>query len=197
MLPCLTLDLIVASLLVACDITIHLIHTDTDLLNTKQIDQACMLPCLTLDLACFMIALGDGSRKIAIAWHHDQGAICLRSTSDHILDEITMAWSIDNGVVPLFGVELLGSAGNGHTTLALFLLAIHVECKSEGTFAQALSFLLQLLQLTLGKATQFEDQPASCCTLAAVDMTQMTMERCSFSELAVIATESRNERSER
>merc|ERR1719451_122651 len=92
-------DLIVTSLLVARNITVHLVDTNTDLLDTQQVDQARMLSCLALDLTCFVVALRDSSREITITWHHDQGAISLRSTGDHILNEVSMTWSINDVIV--------------------------------------------------------------------------------------------------
>merc|ERR1740130_1175773 len=81
-----------------------------------------------------------------------------------------MARSINDGVVPLFCVELLCGTGNGHTALALLLLAIHVESKSERALAQSLCFLLQLLRFTLWKSTKLEDKSSCGGALAAVDM---------------------------
>jgi hypothetical protein len=77
---------------------------------------------------------------------------------------------INDGVVPLVGEELLGGAGNGHTTLALLLLPVHVEGKGEGLLAQGSSLLLELLQLTLRDTTQLKEQAASCGGLAGIDM---------------------------
>merc|ERR1719263_2545185 len=81
-----------------------------------------------------------------------------------------MAWGINDGVVPLLGVELLGGAGNGHTTLALLLLTIHVEGECEGSLAETLGLSLELLQLTLRNATKLEDQTASGGRLTTVDV---------------------------
>lgn len=71
-------------------------------------------------------------------------------------------WGIDDGVMVLLSEELLGGAGNGHTTGALLLLGVHVEGEGEGGLAQAGGLLLQLLQLTLGDAAQLEDEAAGC-----------------------------------
>ena len=73
-----------------------------------------------------------------ISWDHDQGAVSLRRTSDHVLDEVTTAWCINAGEVPLLCVELLGGAHDAHATLTLLLLAVHVEgkCKSPCPSAQ-------------------------------------------------------------
>ena len=80
------------------------------------------------------------------------------------------AWCINDCVVPLLSIELLGCARNGHTAFALLFLPIHVEGECERAFAQTLSFFLQLLELTLWQATQLEDKPASGSALATIDM---------------------------
>ncbi len=81
-----------------------------------------------------------------------------------------MAWGIDDGVVPRGSEKLLGGAGDGHTTLTLLLLPIHVECKGERRFAETVGLFLELLQLTLGDATKLENQATSGGRLARVDM---------------------------
>ncbi len=68
-----------------------------------------------------------------------------------------MARGIDDGVVPLVGEELLGGAGDGHTTLTLLLLPVHVEGESEGGLAKVGGLLLQLLELTLGDTCEEEE----------------------------------------
>ena len=57
-------NLIVVSLLVACDVTVHLVHTDAKLLDTGQVDQMGTLTCLALDLTSFVIAPGDCSGEL-------------------------------------------------------------------------------------------------------------------------------------
>ena len=69
-----------------------------------------MLASLALDLTCLMIALGNGCGEVTINWDHDQGEVSLRRLSDHVLDEVTMAWCVNDGDVPLLCVELLGGA---------------------------------------------------------------------------------------
>jgi hypothetical protein len=61
-----------------------------------------------------------------------------------------VSWSIDDGVVPLVGEELLGGARDGHSALTLLLLPVHVEGESEGGLAKVGSLFLQLLELTFG-----------------------------------------------
>merc|ERR1719231_1985500 len=130
-----------------------------------------MLPGLALNLTSLVVAPGNGSGKVTIGRHHDKCDISLRGTCDHVLDEVTMSWGINNGVMPLLSEELLCGACDCHTTLALLLLAIHVEGEGEGSFAKALSLLLELLKLTLRDTTQLKEQAACGCALSTIDMT--------------------------
>lgn len=81
-----------------------------------------------------------------------------------------MTGGINDRVVPLVCEELLGGAGDGHTTLTLLLLPVHVEGKGEGLLAQGSSLLLELLKLTLRDTTQLEQQTSSGGGLAGVNM---------------------------
>jgi hypothetical protein len=51
----------------------------------------------------------------------EHSAICLRGSSDHVLDEITMSWGVNDSAVVLRGLELPESDIDGDTTLALGL----------------------------------------------------------------------------
>ncbi len=66
---------------------------------------------------------------------------------------------INDGVVPLLCEELLGCAGDGHTTLTLLLLPVHIEGKGKGLLAQGSGLLLELRAWQSTNNTQL-------CTLA-------------------------------
>merc|ERR1740123_2698929 len=163
-------NLVVSSLLVGRGIAIHLVHADCDLLHTKQVDETGVLASLALDLAGLMVALSNRRREIPVGGDHDERHVCLRSPGDHVLDEVAVARRVNNGIMPLLGVELLRGARNGHSALALLLLPVHIESESKGTFAQALGLGLQFLQLALREPTELEDETACRGALAAVDM---------------------------
>lgn len=81
-----------------------------------------------------------------------------------------LTWRINDGVVPILSEELLGCAGNCHTTLTLLLSAVHVEGESERRLAKGGGLLLQLVQLTFRDTAQLEEQTTSSGRLARVDM---------------------------
>merc|ERR1711874_845823 len=101
--------------------------------------------------------------------HHNECHISLRCTRNHVFDEVAVPGSIDYCVMPFLSVELLCCACNRYTTLTLLLLTVHVKSKRKRTLAQTLSFLLQLIELTLRKPSELENEPTSCSALAAVD----------------------------
>mmetsp|Transcript_81691 Transcript_81691/g.218669 ORF Transcript_81691/g.218669 Transcript_81691/m.218669 type:complete len:492 (+) Transcript_81691:45-1520(+) len=169
--PHLVGDLIVSSLLVPRQIAIHLVHSDDDLLHSQQVDQAGVLPGLSLDLSSLVVALLDSNDEVTIGRNHDQGHVGLRSSGNHVLDEIAVARGVNDSVVPLLGVEFLRGAGDSHTALTLLLLPIHEESEGEAALSQSIGLLAKLVQLTLRKTTQLEQQMACRCGLARIDMT--------------------------
>mmetsp|Transcript_109503 Transcript_109503/g.339918 ORF Transcript_109503/g.339918 Transcript_109503/m.339918 type:complete len:261 (+) Transcript_109503:586-1368(+) len=124
-------NLVVSRLLVCRCVAVHFVHADADLFHAKQVDEPGMLPRLALDFPGLVVALGNCSREVSVCGNHDECDISLGCTSDHVLDEIAVAGCVNDGVMPLLGVELLRGARDGHTTLALLLLAVHVEGKRK------------------------------------------------------------------
>ena len=60
-------------------------------------------------------------------------AIGLRSSSDHVLDEIPVSWSINDGDIVLRGFELPESDINGNSTLTFGLQFVKNPCVLEGS----------------------------------------------------------------
>mmetsp|Transcript_45250 Transcript_45250/g.75478 ORF Transcript_45250/g.75478 Transcript_45250/m.75478 type:complete len:492 (+) Transcript_45250:209-1684(+) len=164
-------DLLVTLLLVPSDIAVHLVNTDQELLDTQQVDQARVLAGLALHLTSLVVTLLDGGGEVSVGGNHEEGDVRLGGTGDHVLDEIAMSGGVNDGVMPTFRVELLGGAGDGHTTLALLLLPVHVEGESERRLAEGISLSLQLLDLTLGDTTELENQAPGGGRLTGVDVT--------------------------
>jgi hypothetical protein len=163
-------DFHVPSLLVAGNIGIHLVDTNDELLHTQQVNETGMLAGLSLDLSSLVVTLLDGGGEVTVGRNHEQAHISLSGTGNHVLDEITMTRGIDDGVMPFVGEEFLGGASDGHTTLTLLLLAIHIESEGERRLAQSIGFFLELLNFTLGNATKLENQTSSGGGLAGIDM---------------------------
>jgi hypothetical protein len=66
-----------AAHLVAGGVRVHLVHAHDELLDAQQVDEACVLAGLALDLAGLVVALLDGGSEVAIGGHHQQAAVGL------------------------------------------------------------------------------------------------------------------------
>ena len=130
-----------------------------------------MLAGLALDLTGLVVALLDGGGEVTVGGDHEEGDVSLGGAGNHVLDEVTVTGGVDDGVVPVVGEELLGGAGDGHTTLALLLLPVHVEGEGEGGLAEGIGLRAELLDLTLGDASELEDETAGGGRLTGVDVT--------------------------
>jgi hypothetical protein len=163
-------NLVVTGLSVLGDIGVHLVDANDQLLNTEQVQETGVLTGLTLDLTCLSITLGKGSGEVTISGNHDDSDISLRGTGDHVLHEISVAGGINDGVVEVGGVELLGGALDSDTTLTLLLGGVQEEGKGERSLTHLVSKLLHLLQLTLGDTTELVHQVTSGGGLAGIDV---------------------------
>jgi len=93
---------------------VHLVDGDDELLDTESVGEESVFTSLTI--------LGDTSLELTSTSGNDEnGTISLGSTSDHVLDEITMTRGINDGDIVLRSLELPESNINGDTTLTLGL----------------------------------------------------------------------------
>lgn len=130
-----------------------------------------MLTSLTLFDSKLGIGLGDGGLETTLLGGHEKHAhISGGGSGDHVLNVILVAGSVDNGVVVLFGEELLGVALNGHTTLTLLLTGVEVVRKAEGRLPLLFGHGLELVHLSLGDASLLEDKVATGGGLAGIDV---------------------------
>ena len=108
---------------------VHLVEGNNELLDTKGVGKQSVLAGLAI--------LGDTSLELTSAGGNDEdGAISLGSTSDHVLDEISVTWGIDDGDVVLWSLELPESDIDGDTTLTLGLKFVKNPCVLEGTLSE-------------------------------------------------------------
>lgn len=113
---------------------VHLIDGDDKLLDAEGVSKKSMLTGLAI--------LGDTSFELTPTGGNDEdGTICLRSTSYHVLDEITMAWGIDNGDEVFWSFEFPESDIDGDTALAFGLQLV----KHPGIFERAFARLSRFL----------------------------------------------------
>ena len=133
---------------------VHLVDGDDELLDTEGVGEQSVLTSLTI--------LGDTSLELTSTSGNDEnGAVGLRGTSDHVLDEVTVTRGVDHGNVVSWGFELPESNVDGDTTLTLGLQLVKNPRILEGTLSELGSFLLELLDGTLVNTTALVDQV--CC----------------------------------
>merc|ERR1719449_310349 len=105
----LLLDLLKPGLAVGRLGGVHLVTGNNELLDTKGVGKQSMFSGLTV--------LGDTSLKLSSSRGNDQDTtVSLRCSSDHVLDEITMSRSINDGHIVLGGLKLPQSNVNGDTS---------------------------------------------------------------------------------
>ena len=81
-----------------------------------------------------LTVLGDTGLELTNTSGDDEdGTIGLRGTSDHVLDEITVAGSVNDSDIELVGLEFPQSNIDGDTTLTLGLEFVQNPGVLEGT----------------------------------------------------------------
>ena len=88
---------------------------------------------------------GDTGFEFTSTGSDDQDtAISLGGSSDHVLDEISVSGSVNDGDVELGGLELPESDVDGDTTLALGLQLVQNPGVLEGSLAHLKMFLTEV-----------------------------------------------------
>ncbi|KRX39039.1 hypothetical protein T06_4045, partial [Trichinella sp. T6] len=142
---------------------VHLVDSNDELLHTESESQQGVLTGLAV--------LGDTSLKLTNASSDDQhGAVSLRGTSDHVLDEVSVSRGINDGHVVLDGLKLPQSDVDGDTTLTLGLQFVQHPGVLEGALAHLRGFLLELLDGSLVDSSALVDEVTGGGGLAGVNM---------------------------
>jgi len=142
---------------------VHLVDGDDELLDTQGVGEQSVLTSLAI--------LGDTSLELTSTGGDDENsAIGLGGTSDHVLDEVTMAGGINDGDIVLGGLELPEGDIDGDTTLTLGLELVKNPRILEGTLAELSGFLLELLNGTAIDTTALVDEMTGSRRLAGVDV---------------------------
>ena len=105
------------------------------------------------------IGLGNRCLESTLFRRHKKKTNISSSRSrNHILDVILMSRCVDNGIMILFGEELLGVTLNGNSTLTLFLTGVEVVGETEGRLAFLFRGGLEFVHFTLRDPALLEDQ---------------------------------------
>jgi hypothetical protein len=103
---------------------VHLVASNDELPDTEGEGEEGVLAGLAV--------LGDTSLELADTGGDDEdGAVGLRGTGDHVLDEVTVTRSVNDGDLVLGGLELPKSNVDGDTTLTLGLEFVKNPCVLE------------------------------------------------------------------
>jgi hypothetical protein len=143
---------------------VHLVDGDNELSDTEGVGEQSVLTSLAI--------LGDTSLELtSTGSDNENSAVSLGSTSDHVLDEVTVTGSVNDGDVVLGGLELPEGDINGDTTLTLGLELVKDPSVLEGRLAELGGLLLELLDGTLVDTTALVDQVTGSGRLSRVDVT--------------------------
>ena len=113
---------------------VHLVKSDDELLNTEGESKQSVLTGLAI--------LGDTSLELTSTSGNDEhGAVGLGGTSDHVLDEVTVTRSVDDGDIVLGSLELPEGNVDRDTTLTLGFELVEHPRVLEGALAQLGGFL--------------------------------------------------------
>lgn len=122
------LDFGVTSLGVVDLWVVHLVDAEDDGLDTQGVGKGGVLTGLAFaGDACFELTSASGD--------DEDSDIGLGSAGDHVLDEVSVAWGIDDGDDELLGLELPESDVDGDTTLTLVLQLVEDPRILEGALA--------------------------------------------------------------
>lgn len=151
---------------------VHLVDSDKNLFDTKEVQETGMLTSLSFFHSKLGVGLGNSGFETTLLGRHQQHAyISGGGTGDHVLDVILVTRGIDDSVMVLLGEELLGVTLDGNTTLAFFLASIKVVSETERTLTLFFGKGLQLGHLTLGDSTHLENQMTASGRLSGIDVT--------------------------
>merc|ERR1719369_453080 len=143
---------------------VHLVNSNNQLLNSQSVSQQGVFSSLTI--------LGNASFELTGAGSNDLNTtVGLRSSSDHVLDEIPVSRSINNGYIVLRSLKLPESDVDGDASLTLSLQFVKNPSILKGTLARFLGFLLELLNGSLINTSTLVDQVTCSGGLAGVYMT--------------------------
>lgn len=158
------LDFVVSLLRVLDGLIIHLIDGADHLLDTEGVSKKSVLSGLT-------VLTVTGFELTSTSGNDENGKISLGGTSDHVLDEISVAGGINDGADVLLSLELPEGNIDGDTTLSLSLQLIEDPSVLEGTLTDIVSFLLESLDGSLINTTASVDEVTGSSGLTGIDVT--------------------------
>ena len=157
------LDFVVSFFREVNGLLVHLVEADDHLLNTEGESEKSMLSGLTV--------LGDTGLELTLRGsNHENSDISLGGTSNHVLDEISVSGSINNGEVILSGFEFPEGDIDGDTSFSLSLKLVENPSVLERSLTGFSRLLLELLNGSFVDTTALVDQVSGSSGLAGIDV---------------------------
>ena len=128
---------------------INLVHADDELVDPQCPGQEYVLPGLSLNSV-------NGR-------NYQDGSVSLAGSSDHVLDEVSVAGAVHYSKVVLVGVEAPVGNIDGDAPLALLLQAVHNPGVLEGGFSLSSGFLSVLFYDVRIYSARLVHQSSYCC----------------------------------
>jgi len=143
---------------------VHFVNTNNKLFDSQGESQQSVFSGLTV--------LGDTSFELTDTSGDDKdGAIGLRSTGNHVFNEISMTWSVDDGDFVFGGLEFPQGDIDGDTSFSLGLKLVEYPGVFERTFTHFGGFFLELFDSSLVDTTTFVDQMTGGGRFTGIDVT--------------------------
>jgi len=160
----LSFDFVISFFLVVSTLGVHLVAADDHLLDSHSESKKSVFSGLSF--------LGP-SRFEFSRWRsdHEDGDISLGGTGNHVLDEISMSWGINDGEDGGSRLEFPECDINGDTSLSLCLEFIENPSVLEGGFTHLFGFFLELSNGSLIDTTTFVDKMTGGSGFSRVDVT--------------------------
>lgn len=157
------LDFVVSFFREVNGLLVHLVKADDHLLNTEGESEQSVLSGLSV--------LGDTSFEFSLRGsNHENSDISLGGTSNHVLDEISVSGSINNGEVILSGFEFPEGDIDGDTSFSLSLELVENPSVLERSLTGFRRFLLELFNGSFVDTTALVDQVSGSSGLAGIDV---------------------------
>ncbi len=125
----------------------------------------------------------SGNTSFEFSWSrrdHKDGNISLSSSGNHVLDEVSMSWGIDDGDIVLLSLELVEGNVDGDTSGSLGLEFIKDPSISERSLSHSFSLFLIFLKSSLIETSAFDNEMSSRSGLSGVDVTNNNNVNLSF-----------------
>jgi len=137
---------------------------------------------LSLDFTFLVVSLLDGGFETTfVCGNHKKSNIGLGGTRDHVLDEVPVSRSVDDGVVVLVREKFFRGAGNGHTSSSLVFGLVHEKGEGEGRFSLCVSFSFQFFEGTVVNTSEFKHKVSRSGGLSGIDVTDHDNTKMFFS----------------